>query len=128
MYNASLHIKFFWVDDYYISGILTRSVSATYLKLNKIYIVNQNLVERTFMNKKTDYASFGHIPDKINMMYKIWKVLLVNQIKKYPSLFVNNTDFLAKQDFLYIKNFRWSADLWLPYLKNDDFLNYHDID
>ena len=126
MYNNSLHIKFFWVDDYYITGILTKSVNATYHKLDPMYIVKENLVEKFFTNKKCEYISFGHIPDKINMMYKLWKILLGHQIRKYP-LFMSNTNFLTNQDFLFIKNFKWSTKLWLPFLKNNDIENDYNV-
>ena len=124
MYNASLHIKFFWVDDYYISGILATSVNATYLKFNKIYIINNNFVEQLFMNKQADYTVFGHIPNKINCMYKLWKNLLANQLSKFPSLMSNNPNLLTKNDFLFINNFVWTADLWLPYLSANNTKDY----
>jgi hypothetical protein len=123
MYNASLHIKFFWVDDYYITGILTKSVNATFHKLDTLYIVEQNLVHKSFTNKKSDYTSFGHIPDKINMMYKLWKILLGHQIRKYPLFFKSSSNFLTNEDFVFLRNFKWSADLWLPYLNSNDIEN-----
>ena len=118
MYNSSLYIKFFWVDDYYISGILATSVNATYMKFNKIYIINNNLVEKTFMNKHSEYTAFGHIPNKINGMYKLWKNLLANQLSKFPSLVSNNANLLTQNDFMFIKNFAWTTDLWKPYIYN----------
>ena len=119
MYNSSLHIKFFWVDDYYISGMLATSVNATYFKLNQIYIVSDNIVEKTF-KPSWDYTVFFHIQNQTNTMHKFWKHILANQLRKMPSLAGNNASFLNQSDFLFIKNFAWTTHLWLPYLKDEN--------
>lgn len=120
MYEKSFYLKFLWIDDFYITGLLADAVNATHTYFNSMYMVNKGLVESTFMGKHGDHTIFGHIPDSINRMYKLWKYLLANQLSYHPSLKTNNARLLRKKDFTYIPDFNWSEDIWKPFLVSEN--------
>ena len=119
MYKTSFHLNFFWVDDYYITGILATGVNATYKSFNSLYIVNNNLVETRFLGKQSEHTVFGHIPGHINKMYKLWNFVLENQLNRFPSLNRMNPKFLTDNDFIKLNDFYWSKDFWLPFIKSE---------
>lgn len=123
MYKKSLYLKFMWVDDFYITGLLADAVNATHRNWNSLYIINSGLVETTFLNKKSDRVAFGHIPKKINKMYSVWKFVFETQLAHFPSLKTHKAMLLEKNDFTYIDNFHWSMDIWKPYLEDEIKLN-----
>jgi hypothetical protein len=119
MYNASLYTKFFWVDDFYMTGLLARAVDGvSYESFNSVYIVNTNFVEERFTGKQSEYTVFGHLPEKLNTLYRVWKKILKKQFQNNPKLFSTHAEVVQKNDFSYIKNFKWPIDFWVPYLNN----------
>ncbi|CAF1265666.1 unnamed protein product [Didymodactylos carnosus] len=82
-YDTSLYVKYFWVDDYYITGLLPRNSRryVTYHFLNSIYIINVDLVEERFL-KQIDQLVFGHMPKSINKIYQLWTLIEKTQIEK----------------------------------------------
>ncbi|CAF0956813.1 unnamed protein product [Brachionus calyciflorus] len=118
MYNASLYLPFFWVDDYYISGLLARGVESNYQFFNSLYIISSNLVEQRFLNKKTcDHTVFGHSPGDINRIYRIWNFILKRQLSNFPNLMKGRANFINKGDFVYLKNFEIPKNIWDQFLK-----------
>lgn len=119
MYDTSWYIKFLWVDDYFITGILAEAVNATLVSFNSLYIVNSGLVESRFQSKTTSYKTvFGHIPNAINKMYKLWKFAFEMQLEKFPSM---KSNLLRNKDFVYIPEFHWSDYIWKPFLNDEVF-------
>jgi len=119
MYETSRFLKFFWIDDFYITGLLVDAVNATLRSFNSMYVVNRGLVESQFSSKKGDHTVFGHIPNAMNNMYKLWMLTLERQVCKYPYLKSSHGHLLKEYDFFYAEEFKWTTDLWRPYLEND---------
>lgn len=116
MYNVSFYVKFLWIDDYYISGLLARAVDANYESINSLYTVNRNLVEQQFLGKKSFYTVFGHMPISINKVYQIWNYIIRKEI-------LNELPY----------EFNWDFSIWEQLKKNEeeiannniiDYLNY----
>lgn len=105
-----------WVDDFYITGLLADAVNATHRSFNSLYIVNSGLVESTFQGRHSDHTVFGHIPNSINKMHKLWKFIFENQLVHHPSLGSFNAYLFKKNDFTHLREFSWSSDIWKPYL------------
>jgi len=119
MYEKSKYLKFLWIDDFYLTGLLIDAVNATHRSFNSMYIVNSGLVESTFSGKKADHIVFGHIPNANNKMYKLWKLILEREVGKYPSLRSFDSSLLQKKDFSLVEDFKWSYDIWKPFLEDD---------
>ena len=73
LYNASLFTPFFWVDDFYVSGLLVSRVGASYRKLNHLY----SLSPKSFLEKFRDPSNrrtltFGHVHD-LNWWRQVWR-------------------------------------------------------
>jgi len=75
MYQASLDIDFFWIDDYYVTGLLASAVNASFRSFNSLYVFAPKHVKRAFVYKKSESVVFGHfshLSDAINQMIFIW--------------------------------------------------------
>ena len=59
LYNISFYIKFMWIDDYYITGLLIRGVKASYIQFNSLYNLNSDLTQERFIGKRGAYTVFG---------------------------------------------------------------------
>ena len=73
MYNASQFTPFFWVDDFYVTGLLAQKVGVVHKKFNSVY----SLGPSTFMDKFSDESkwrtyTFGHVHN-LNNMITIWR-------------------------------------------------------
>lgn len=123
MYDTSWHIKFFWVDDYYITGLLARGVNVTYEFFNSLYIISSNLVDQRFTGKQSDHTVFGHIPNSLNKMYELWNFILKHQLMEHPNLFKTQTSLLSNNDFKYLKDFKWKYEIWDKFIKKPKSLD-----
>jgi beta-1,3-galactosyltransferase 1 len=79
MYNASFDTPFFWVDDFYITGLLASKVNATYVRFNSVY----SLAPSTFLEKFTEEnkwrtLTFGHVHN-LNWWFDVWNKVLVER-------------------------------------------------
>lgn len=74
MYNASLYEKFFWVDDYYITGILPSHIKVKQKRLNEAYILNGRVVFDKLMNDTKNELMFFHVP-KLNTIFSMWRLI-----------------------------------------------------
>jgi hypothetical protein len=117
MFERSKYIKFFWVDDYYMTGLLARGVNASYVFFNSLYIINTGLVEQRFLGKTGPYTVFGHLPGALSKVYTLWDYILSTQLNMFPHLYLSEANLLLENDFKYLKNFRWSYSIWERYLK-----------
>ena len=73
MYNASQFTPFFWVDDFYVTGLLAQKVGVVHKKFNSVY----SLGPSTFMDKFSDETkwrtyTFGHV-HSLNNMITVWR-------------------------------------------------------
>ena len=110
MFYASLHVRFFWIDDYYISGLLIRAINASYESLNSMYTINGALVENRFMQKNGQTPVFSHSPNGVDLSYKIWKMIISKHLTNYhdKSLAQPKNLLFFKENFEYIENFEWT--------------------
>ena len=86
LYNASLFTPFFWVDDYYVSGMLAGQVGAQYRKLNNIYSLSPKMFLEKFRaasDKKT--LTFGHVHD-LSWWYQVWRDVIANRERRSYSV------------------------------------------
>ncbi|CAF1220814.1 unnamed protein product [Rotaria sp. Silwood1] len=85
MYNASLYVPFFWVDDYYITGAVASAANVTYTQLGSLYTIPEQIAHSRFMSSKAFYTiMFGHFPGSMNNMREVWRRILISQKYKYP--------------------------------------------
>ena len=82
-FQATRYIPFFWIDDYYITGLLPRairpSVNVNYLYINSLFVVNVDLVEQRFLSPfGLSSLTFGHMPLSVNRLLHIWQHLMTN--------------------------------------------------
>jgi hypothetical protein len=105
MYKVSKYIKFFWVDDYYVSGLLARASNATYFTFNKFYTLQSKFINDKF---KISETIFGHVSKNINNFYNIWHLIFNKQIKLIPKLPIDQLNELKPV----IKDFWWSKEIF----------------
>ena len=94
--QATRYTPFFWIDDYYITGLLPRairpSIDINYLHLNSIFVVNVDRVEQRFLSPfGLSSLVFGHMPLSINRLLFIWQHLMRNSQSAYK--YLNRTLF-----------------------------------
>ena len=114
MFNISFYIPFFWIDDYYISGLLPRAVGAKYDQISSLYTLYPGFLEQRFMHAPGPIQVFGHAPSKMNTIFKLWNYVLFKYIKSYTK--INEGTIIFENDFQYIEHFEWSFNIWETYL------------
>ena len=76
MYNASLHTPFFWVDDFYVTGLLAKNVGVQHTKFNSVYVLGPSVfLERFTEENKWRTLVFGHVHN-LNHVFHVWKMIL----------------------------------------------------
>jgi hypothetical protein len=111
MYNASLYTKFFWVDDYYITGLLANATGVNFQFFNSLYIINHGLVEQRFKGKQADYVVFGHLPNSKNKFYEIWQRIYKTHVSHARNLPADVNQVYNLNVF----QFKWTTDFWELY-------------
>lgn len=74
LYAASLYTKFFWVDDFYVTGLLVRKLNVEHRRLNDHYMLNALAAMDKFKNDKEQILKFYHV-QKMTDIYKMWSAL-----------------------------------------------------
>jgi len=79
MFNASFHVPFFWVDDFYVTGLLAHEVGVSHQNFNSVYMLSPS----AFLQKFTDpnislTLVVGHV-HKINSLKIVWNKVLAEQ-------------------------------------------------
>ncbi|XP_069142678.1 beta-1,3-galactosyltransferase 1-like [Argopecten irradians] len=74
MSEVAQYVPFFWVDDYYITGMLAKRVGVTQKRLNDAYILNGKVVVDRFKNDTINKLLFFHV-GKQNTIYSMWEIL-----------------------------------------------------
>jgi hypothetical protein len=67
-YNFSLYTKFFWIDDYYLTGLLAKSANVTFVKQNSLYVLNPEHIETMFKSKNANWLLFAHYSHSTNLL------------------------------------------------------------
>ncbi|CAF1134845.1 unnamed protein product [Rotaria sp. Silwood1] len=88
LFKATQYIPFFWIDDYYITGLLPKAIRSSiyvkYLYINSLFVVNIDLVEQRFLSPfGLSSLAFGHMPLSINRLLHIWQHLVINSHSAY---------------------------------------------
>ncbi|XP_033745399.1 beta-1,3-galactosyltransferase 1-like [Pecten maximus] len=74
MSAVAKYVPFFWVDDYYVTGMLAKRVGVTQKRLNEAYILNGKVVVDRFKNDTNKKLLFFHV-GKLNTIYSMWDTL-----------------------------------------------------
>ncbi|CAH1784904.1 unnamed protein product [Owenia fusiformis] len=84
MFEISLTIKFFWVDDYYITGALVNKLGLNHTQFISVYSLQKPKFEENFSGPKGDLYIFAHTheADKIR---KVWKRIISKEGKSMKS-------------------------------------------
>jgi len=80
MYTASLRTPFFWVDDYYVTGLLASLVGVKHVNFNSVYTLHP----KTFLTRFTTANVWktliiGHVHDLTHMKI-VWKNVLRDRL------------------------------------------------
>ena len=83
MYEASLRVPFFWVDDVWTTGLVPPKAGVALTDFNSLYVFGggRDWTERFYMfnDKKTfNFYIFGHFPERTDAIYALWHSTLVN--------------------------------------------------
>ncbi|KAK3592494.1 hypothetical protein CHS0354_026615 [Potamilus streckersoni] len=74
MYQVSFYTPFFWVDDFYITGLLVKKLNITHMRLNDGYILNAQVAMEKLQQDKKQELKFFHV-HKLTNIYKMWTSL-----------------------------------------------------
>ena len=74
LFRASFYVPFFWVDDFYVTGMLVKRIKVQHRRLNDGYILNAKVVLDKLTGDKAHVLKFFHV-NKMNHFYKMWKIL-----------------------------------------------------
>jgi len=82
MYNASFQVPFFWVDDFYVTGLLARAVGVTHQNFNSVYMLSPSAFLQKFTEPNLSLTLVvGHV-HKINAMKIVWNNVLAQQSQR----------------------------------------------
>ena len=74
LYEQSLRTKFFWVDDFYVTGQLVSHLGLQHTHINSVYLLNYNSVEEKLEVDKGDLMVF-HVK-YLGRFLKLWPKIL----------------------------------------------------
>ena len=116
MYEVSKRIRFFWVDDFYISGLVASGCNVTYKTFESLYKIFDNV--ESIMHDKIESKVYAHLPGGRgqNSIYGLWKHAYSNQMSRYINLKKNEASILKERDYFDNKDLNWDMDIWQPYL------------
>ena len=79
MFNVSFRVPFFWVDDFYVTGLLAREVGVSHQNFNSAYMLSPSAFLHKFMEPNVSSALVvGHV-HKINSLKIVWNGVLAEQ-------------------------------------------------
>ena len=76
LYKASFHVPFFWIDDFYITGLLPLKVGIKHTQFMSTYILDGHKLEEKFTGSQWYTYIFSHVHD-LNKIQSVWSQLLV---------------------------------------------------
>lgn len=74
LFWASLGTKFFWVDDFYLTGLLVKKVGIEHKRLNDNYMLNAKVAMEKLKGDAKHELRFFHV-HKLTEIYKMWNIL-----------------------------------------------------
>lgn len=78
MYNVSYEVPFFWVDDFYITGLLPLKLGPSVVRHTQFisaYVLNGRLLENKFTGPQWYQYVFSHVHD-LNAIQAVWKTVV----------------------------------------------------
>jgi beta-1,3-galactosyltransferase 1 len=67
-YNLSLYTNFFWIDDYYLTGLLAKSANVTFVKQNSLYVLTPEYIDAKFRSKYANWLIYAHYSHSLNLL------------------------------------------------------------
>lgn len=74
LYVASLQTQFFWVDDFYLTGLLVKKIGIEHKRLNDNYMLNARVAMEKLKEDKKHELRFFHV-HKLTQIYRMWSML-----------------------------------------------------
>lgn len=82
MFNASFRVPFFWVDDFYVTGLLAREVGVSHENFNSVYMLSPSAFLQKFTEPNVSLTLVvGHV-HKINSLKIVWNGVLTEQRRR----------------------------------------------
>jgi len=88
MYKEAPYVKFFWIDDYWMTGMVGKIVKSDLIFLNNHILINPFKI-RTNYEKRLPTLYGVHTDHDINFLTEMWDKILLNHgyVKKDQSNF-----------------------------------------
>ncbi|XP_005110898.1 uncharacterized protein LOC101850292 [Aplysia californica] len=80
LYNTALRTPFFWVDDYYVTGLLVNTLGIKHVRLNSAYLMDYSVVEERLRNDSRELMVF-HVK-RLNRFLSLWPRL----VQRHPGM------------------------------------------
>ncbi|KAK6176906.1 hypothetical protein SNE40_015116 [Patella caerulea] len=77
---ASRKMPFFWIDDYYLTGMVFNTLQIKHTEFNKAYILNQYVALNRYANDTAHSLVFYHT-GKMSTFYALWKRIQLDHNK-----------------------------------------------
>ena len=71
MHNVSYYVPFFWVDDFYITGLLLLKLNITHKQFMSTYVLDGRKLEEKFTGSKWYMYVFSHVHN-LNSIQNVW--------------------------------------------------------
>lgn len=100
MFNESFYVKFFWIDDYWMTAILGKSLNVSLSFLNKHFYANpKRVIGRSYANQLSSLFAI-HTEQNLTLLFELWH----NTLVKYGyrnSYFSDIFEFYISSWFIY---------------------------
>ena len=74
LHKASYYVPFFWVDDFYVTGLLVKRTNLQHKRLNGGYILNAKVALEKLTGDTQHVLKFFHV-NKMNHIHRMWNTL-----------------------------------------------------
>ena len=75
LHEVSYHVPFFWVDDFYITGLLPlKAGNIVHRQFNSAYVLDGTKLEEYFTGPQWHIYVFSHLKD-LNKILRVWNKL-----------------------------------------------------
>lgn len=72
-HGLSYSTPFFWIDDVFVTGLLSQKLGVNFIKLNKHYVLDEKGAHMRFSKDKDHMLKFLHV-DQIDDIYYMWGI------------------------------------------------------
>ncbi|XP_013379989.1 beta-1,3-galactosyltransferase 1 [Lingula anatina] len=85
MFQVSLSTPFFWVDDFYVTGLLAHRLDLKHQSFNSVYHFKAGAVEAFTEGRKRELLVFAHLHG-LNHFYNMWNGVVRREAERSPHL------------------------------------------